>query len=306
MVVVLAISVVASSTLTWVMTRPILTLAEAAKKIANGDFTPRIERWADDEIGDLSSTFNKMASELSRMDRIRQEREQLRRQLLERVITAQEEERRRISRELHDSTSQSLTSLMVGLRMLETEKDPRKVSDQAENLLSVVRHILDEIHELAVQLRPSILDDAGLVAALEHFALEYQKRFRIGIDFQSIGLNTNERLPMPIEISIYRIVQEALTNIAKYAQAKHVSILLKRGLEMISVIVEDDGVGFDSGETLRAGLKQRKLGLHGMQERADLLGGQVLIESNPGHGTAVYVRIPLKRVKHEKDTHTAG
>jgi len=129
--VVLSISLLAATTLTWVMTRPILTLAEAAQKIAHGDFTLHVERWADDEIGDLAESFNQMTVKLARTDEIRREREELRRQLLGSVITVQEEERRRISRELHDGTSQSLTSLIVGLRTLETSTNQTEVGSQA-------------------------------------------------------------------------------------------------------------------------------------------------------------------------------
>ncbi|NOY99653.1 MAG: HAMP domain-containing protein [Chloroflexi bacterium] len=305
-VLVLVGSLLAATSLTWILTRPILNLVEATGKIAQGDFSPRVARWANDEIGDLAVAFNQMADELSRTDELRREREQLRRQLLEGVISAQEDERRRISRELHDGTSQSLTSLIVGLRMLETESDLEKVSQQAHTLREVVRQTLEEIHGLAVQLRPSILDDIGLVAALEHYAHEYQNRFQIGIDFQTLGLDAKQRLPAPVETSIYRIVQEALTNAAKYAQAKHISILLKQSQGMVSTIIEDDGGGFDAAHILRTGLKESKLGLYGMQERASLLGGQVVIESTPGHGTTIYVRIPLERATNAKNTRHAG
>jgi len=291
--VVLGASLLAATLLTWVMTRPILILAEAAKKISNGDFTPRVERWANDEIGDLAESFNQMTIELARTDEIRREREQLRQQLLGSVISAQEEERRRISRELHDSTSQSLTSLIVGLRTLETLPDLIEVSTQAHQLRGIARQILNEIHNLAVQLRPTVLDDMGLLSALQLYASEYQGRYGIKIEIQAIGLKGNKRLTSALETTVYRVAQEALTNVAKYSQAHQVSILLEQREQIFSLIVEDDGQGFDFPATMRDASRKQQLGLYGMRERAEQLGGRLLIESNSEQGTTVYLRVPL-------------
>ena len=286
-VLVLGVSLLAATFLTFVLTRPILELVEAARAVGQGDFCRRVRRWANDEIGDLAEAFNQMAIELARADEVRRERELLRRQLLERVIAAQEEERRRIARELHDSTSQSLTSLMVGLRTLDSACDNPQVHGHTHELRQVAGQVLEDVHNLAVQLRPAILDDLGLSAALERLAQEWQKRYHIRAD---VVVNLGgKRLPDPIETSLYRILQEALTNVARHARARSVSVLVERRQKEIVAVIEDDGQGFDLERVHRDG----HLGLLGIRERAELLGGRLTIESSPGRGTSLFIRLPL-------------
>ncbi len=285
--IVLVMSLLAAAFLTFVLTRPILDLVGAARAIGRGDFSKRVRRWANDEIGELADAFNQMVVELERADEVRRERELLRRQLLERVIAAQEEERRRISRELHDSTSQSLTSLMVGLRTLENACDSPDVHCQTQELRQITGQVLEDVHNLAVQLRPAVLDDLGLPAALERLAQEWQKRHQIRADVM-VHLG-GERLPESIETALYRIVQEALTNVARHAQARSVSVLVERRSQDVVAVIEDDGSGFDVNQTHADG----HLGLAGIRERAELLGGSLIIESNPGHGASLYIQLPL-------------
>lgn len=278
--------------LTWILTRPILALVAATKSVAKGDFTPRVPRWADDEIGDLAEAFNAMTEELAHTDELRREREGLRRQLMEKVIATQEDERRRIARELHDSTSQNLTSLIVGLRVMETNCAQCASISKAADLREVASHTLEEVHDLSMRLRPRVLDDLGLSAALERLVSEWQARYKIPVD---VAIQLGERLPGDIETAIYRIIQEALTNIARHAQAKSASILVERYGDMVRAIVEDDGIGFDA----RANHGERHLGLLGMRERAELLNGTVTIESSLEHGTSVFIEIPLQINKAE-------
>jgi len=155
-VLVSVVGITAATLLTWIMTRPILDLVKATQDVAHGDFSQQVRRWANDEIGDLADAFNQMTVELARTDELRRERENLRRQLLEKVITTQEEERKRIARELHDSTSQTLTSLLVGLRMLENNCPSPQVHAQAQDLREVAAKALDEVHDLDMQLRPRV------------------------------------------------------------------------------------------------------------------------------------------------------
>lgn len=285
--IVLVMSLLAAAFLTFVLTRPILDLVEATRAVGRGDFTRRVRRWANDEIGELAEAFNQMTVDLERADEVRTERELLRRQLLERVIAAQEEERRRISRELHDSTSQSLTSLLVGLRSLDGICDNPQVHLQAKELRDVTEQVLDDVHTLAVQLRPSVLDDLGLAAALERLAQDWSRRYHIQADvLVHIG---EERLSDSIETALYRIVQEALTNVARHAQARSVSVLVERRTLDVVAVIEDDGKGFDIDQTHSDG----HLGLVGIRERAELLGGSLTIESNPGRGTSLYIQLPL-------------
>ena len=287
-----AIGILVAIFLTWILTRPILSLVNATQAVAKGDFSPRLRRWADDEIGDLADAFNKMTAELANTEELRRERESLRRQLMEKVITTQEDERRRIARELHDSTSQNLTSLIVGLRMMEAQCAHCVSPTKAADLRAVASHTLEEVHDLSMRLRPRALDDLGLAAAIERLASEWQARHKTPVD---VEIRLGERLSGEIETALYRIVQEALTNIARHAQAKSASIMIEKHGDTVRAIVEDDGTGFDA--SVNHG--ERHLGLLGMRERAELLGGTLTIESAPERGTSIFIETPLTPVKRE-------
>jgi signal transduction histidine kinase len=288
-VMVSILGITAAAFLTWVLTRPILQLARAAQAVGQGDLTQRVPRWANDEIGDLAESFNAMTHGLTQAAADRAEREQLRARYVSGVIAAQEDERKRIARELHDSTSQSLTSLMVGLRALADSVASPRVRDHADELRSIASNTLDEVHTLALQLRPSVLDDLGLAAALERYVDDYRRRYQLPIDLAIHGLS-DQRLPAEVETALYRILQEALTNVARHAQATTASVLVEQHAGTVRAIVEDDGRGFDP---LVAGKAEQRLGLYGVRERAELLGGKLTIESEPGRGVSLFVEIPL-------------
>lgn len=220
-------------------------------------------------------------------EKVRQ-KEVARGRLLEKLITAQEEERKRIARELHDETSQSLTSLMVGLKVLRGLDSSAEIHRHLDSLRDVAAETLETVHDLALELRPSVLDDLGLVAALERHVSEYQRRFNLRVDFRAIGIN-GQRLPAAIETAVYRIVQETLTNVARHAHADHASVLLEQTGQQLRAIVEDNGCGFDVTQAH----PERKLGLYGMAERASLIGGTLRIESQPGIGTTIVVSVSL-------------
>ena len=217
---------------------------------------------------------------------------EVRARLLDQVIAAQEDEQRRIARELHDETGQSLTSLLVGLRALEDASPGDVARRQAADLRKIALRTLDEVRRLARGLRPSALDELGLVAALESQAAELGQARGLTVDVQTRGLD-GERLPPPVETTLYRIIQEALTNVVKHAGARAVDVVVRRQAGAAQAIVTDDGCGFDVETALRAPGAWTHLGLHGMRERAALLDGAVTIESAPGEGTTIYVRIPL-------------
>jgi len=286
-VLVSAIGIVAAAGLTWIVTRPILQLKEAAEAVGQRDFSQRLDPWANDEIGQLTTAFNRMTVELAQAEQERAEREQLRSQLLEKVIAAQEEERRRIARELHDETGQALTSLMVRLQMMNELCANPELKTQVEGLRQLAAQTLEGVHNLSVELRPSVLDDLGLTAALERYIQEYRRHTAVEVDLVVLGLE--ERLPAPMETALYRIVQESLTNIARHAQAETASVLLERRPDRVRAIIEDDGVGFDP----LAANNGERLGLYGMRERAELLNGQLTIESSPGQGATIYIEVPL-------------
>lgn len=294
------IGVTVAALLTWILTHPILELVQATRQVAKGDFSYRVPRWANDEIGDLAEAFNLMTAELAHADDLRREKEVLRRQLLESVIRTQEEERQRISRELHDSTSQSLTSLKVGLHTLQTILTDGEAKKQTKDLYEITSQTLEDVHALAVQLRPATLDDLGLAAALQRFINDWQVRYHIPVDI--LVYLGNERLPGEVETALYRITQEAMTNIARHASAHKVSILLeKRGEEVVGVI-EDDGQGFESHQFISG----EHLGIIGMRERAELLGGKLTIESEIGKGTSLFVRIPLNHQRSSSQAISEG
>jgi signal transduction histidine kinase len=208
------------------------------------------------------------------------------RDALRRVVSAQEQERRRLARELHDETGQALTSILLGLRTVEEAGGEAEMRAAVGEVRDLVRSTLQDVRRLAVELRPKALDDFGLVAALERLAESFTEQTGIAIAFQS--LLPSARLTPEIETALYRIVQESLTNIVKHAQAHSVSIVLGRKSDSVSVIVEDDGVGFDPDRTREGGL-----GLIGMRERVSLIGGRLTIESRPGAGTAFVAEVPV-------------
>jgi signal transduction histidine kinase/HAMP domain-containing protein len=217
----------------------------------------------------------------------------LRKQLLERMITAQEDERRRIARELHDEAGQALTSLLVGLRAMERTDDLAKLHAMTANLREVVTQTLDEVHDLALELRPSVLDDLGLVPALDRYVQSCPTRFNFQADFVTTGID-NLRLPPAVETTLYRIAQEALTNVARHANASHTSVLLQQHEGVIVLVVEDDGEGFDVAQMMTSPQKRERLGLYGVEERASLVGGELTVESEPGVGTTLSIEIPLE------------
>ena len=205
---------------------------------------------------------------------------------LRRAVEAQESERRRIARELHDETGQALTSILLGLKGLEEQLGDADSREAAAELRELVVSTLQDVRRLAVELRPSALDDFGLVAALERLTTSFGEQTGIAIDFETSL--ADERLPNDVETALYRIVQESLTNVVKHARARHVSILLARQNGAIKVVVEDDGQGFDTSGEAPDGF-----GLVGMRERLALLGGRLEVESGEESGTTVAAEVPI-------------
>jgi signal transduction histidine kinase len=287
-VIVSALGISAAALLTWVLTRPVLDLVQATQAVGEGDFSHRVRRWADDEVGDLADAFNSMTVELAKAAEERAERDQLRAQYVSAVIAAQEDERKRIARELHDSTSQSLTSLLIGLRTLGDTVNTPAINHHVDELRGIAAGTLEDVHALAFQLRPSVLDDLGLPEALRRHVNDCRKRYPLEIDLAIHGLD--ERLPPEIETALYRIIQEALTNIVRHAGAQTASILVERMSDKVLTIIDDDGSGFDPGFI---NASDGHLGLYGIRERAELLSGELVIESEPGSGTSLFVEIPL-------------
>jgi signal transduction histidine kinase len=201
---------------------------------------------------------------------------------LRRVVAGQEIERRRLARELHDETGQALTSILLGLRAVEEANDGVDVAELRELVVGT----LQDVRRLAVQLRPKALDDFGLVPALERLVQTFAEASGIRVELESnIG---DKRVPTEVETTVYRLVQEALTNVVKHAGANEVSILVVRRDDMLTAVLEDNGSGFDPDAVRSDGL-----GLDGMRERVALHDGRLTVESAPGAGTTLRVEVPL-------------
>ena len=211
------------------------------------------------------------------------------RDALRRVVAAQELERRRLARELHDETGQSLTSILLGLRALEDSLGDTLDGDEARAAVAGLRelavHTLQDVRRLAVELRPKALDDFGLVPALERLAETWSDQTGIEVDF--VARLGEEQLSSEIVTALYRIVQEALTNVVKHARARHVSVLLTSKNGAVVAVIEDDGRGFDPTAASDG------FGIQGMRERVELVNGRLRIESGPESGTTLVVEVPL-------------
>ena len=213
--------------------------------------------------------------------------ERVARDALQRMVNAQELERRRLARELHDETGQALTSVLLGLKAVEDAGSEEALRSAAAELRELVVGTLQDVRRLAVELRPKALDDFGIVPALERLAHSFTEQTGIEVDLEATL--AGGRLPADAETALYRVVQESLTNVVKHAGARRISILVTARDGAVAAVIEDDGQGFDPGSTREEGI-----GLVGMRERMALLGGRLEIESRPGSGTTILAEVPLR------------
>ena len=212
--------------------------------------------------------------------------EQVSRDAVRRAVEAQELERARLARELHDETGQALTSILLGLKPLEQAAESAEAREAVASVRELVVSTLQDVRRLAVELRPTALDDFGLVPAVERLADTFREQSGLDVDLEAqLG---EERLPSEAETTLYRVIQEALTNIVKHAGASRVSILLQRKRGAVVAVVEDDGAGFDPAST-----PDDALGLAGMRERVALAGGRLQVESSSGAGTTLVAEVPV-------------
>ncbi len=272
--------------------RPLFNLLRTIRAVAAGDTTRRVEHLAaDSEIGELALSFNTMLDQL--------EASQRQQTLL--IFQAQEEERRRVARELHDESSQDLTALLVHAEImsqtLQSLPDTSSIADARAQIDAGLRQLthltqdtLEHIRTLALQLRPGILDDLGLHAALRWLAEDSRQRLQLPVELSIDGLEEALR-SQPYNAlyatTLFRIAQESLTNAARHAYARRVSIISSQDSRQVCLTIRDDGVGYD------ASAQSPGLGVTGMRERATLLGGKLLIASAPGKGTSIEARLPL-------------
>ena len=236
-------------------------------------------RFTDNDLR-LAETFGSRASVAVDLS------QRIARDAFRRVVEAQELERRRLARELHDETGQALTSILLGLKSLEEALGAEEARSAVADLRELVVATLQDVRRLAVELRPKVLDDFGLVPALERLAESFADQTEIDVRFET-GLG-DQRLAPEVETALYRIVQESLTNVVKHAHASVVSIVLTRKAGAVALVIEDDGRGFDPADTREGGF-----GLEGMRERIGLLEGRLQVESRAGAGTTIVAEVPL-------------
>jgi len=296
------------------VTLPVSVLTREAERISAGDLSRAIPDLGEDEIGRLGQALEKMRASLRDLilrvanqnavleervgERTRaladaneklREREAMRGELLRKVITAQEDERKRLARELHDETSQSLAALAMGIDVA-AEAIRSGGQPKLDEVKAIAKRTIEDVHRLIFDLRPSVLDDLGLLSAIEWYA-ERALRTK-GVSVRCECEEGANRVSPEMETALFRICQEALSNVARHAQAS--AVLVELGLEGsdLRVSIEDDGRGFDAAAPVSEA-DRKHWGLLGIRERAEILGGTAKIESAVGKGTRVEVRIPV-------------
>ncbi len=277
-----------SACLSYVLIHPLRDLLKATNRTRNGDFDARAEVFSMDEIGALASTFNDMAETVQEYREEVRQKSAAQKNLLDRIVQAQEDERKNISRELHDQLGQSLLKTLMSFQTM--RKRCGCAGDDCTAVVEELRELIEEVRQLAWDLRPSILDDYGLESALDRYAQEISQRTGVHVAFQST-VPEGRRLPGRIEVTLYRVAQEAVTNVLRHAQASEVSITEVERDGAVVLVIEDNGRGFDTSSLSKT--DGSSLGLMGMEERALLIGGQLDIESQIGTGTIVRIMVPL-------------
>ena len=286
------------------ITKPINNLVDTASGISAGNLSLRAQVVDDEDLGKLAKVFNEMADNLissrSKVEKLLeelQEKERLRDTLISKLLSAQEDERKRISRELHDETSQALASLMLTMRVLADEVKDKEQKVLLHTSREIAANILREIRDLAVELRPPILDDIGLIPAIKKYTNSFKVKYSIAIMLEM------PEDPMPtlddhISLAFYRITQESLTNIAKHTIATEIMIKIWIEDKSIKMTIVDNGHGIQHAD-FKMARQQDRIGIYGMQERAELLGGEFSIQAAYTGGTEVAVAIPITQ-KEEK------
>jgi signal transduction histidine kinase len=292
-----------------------VALTRAAETIAAGDLGGEIPRLGDDEVGRLAQALEKMRRSLADLigvvaeantrlearviERTAQlgeanaqlrEREGALARLYEKVVSAQEDERKRIARELHDDTSQSLAALVMAidgsLAALKAGLTPR-----LEEAKALAVRTIEEVHRMILDLRPSVLDDLGLQSAIRWYAERHLTGRGVSVRCEFDA--PDRRFPAAFETALFRVCQEAMSNIARHAHAESVLIQLSEEEGEIRIEIEDDGRGFEPDNVSHA--ERRHFGLMGIEERVEILGGKVVIDSAPGQGTRIRLAVPLPR-----------
>lgn len=277
----------------WILKRalaPLDRLQRAVDAVRQGITNVRVDPGptSDDRFDRLAETFNQMVNQL-------EENAQRLQQLSRQILQAQEKERHRLARELHDEAAQALTSLLVHLRLLERAHTPEEAQQRVQELRVLTAQALEEVRRVALDLRPTILDDLGLGPALAWRVDEFNKVEGMHATITISGLE--QRLPRDVELVFYRVGQESLSNVARHAQAHEVTVHLQQSNGQVTLEISDDGRGF--APTAVQGHDGQGFGLLGMSERLGMITGELTIDSAPGRGTRVVARAPVKAVDSE-------
>lgn len=280
------------------VTQPLKRLQSQIKQIADGGATPTEPAITGrDEVAQIAKAFHEMVQKAALL-RGMETRSRRLAALSTRVARVQEEERERIARELHDGLGQALTAIKLDLTAARRSLtgDLEDTSDYLDKARRLTEESLDELRRMVFDLRPPALDHLGLVAALESYCRAFEQRFNVAVNVSANGFKS--RLPFEVETALYRICQEALTNISKHAEASRCTLRLHHSPDVIQLIVQDNGRGFDAAAIAESnGGALRGIGILSMERRAEDLGGEFRIDSRPGEGTAILVAVPLAAKK---------
>jgi signal transduction histidine kinase len=264
--------------------------AEEELRRANDELEVRVR----ERTFELAKVNESLRDEIT--DRIQTEKDRVR--LLRQIVRAQEDERRRIARDIHDQVGQQMTALRLNLAALDQGlSGDGKLRVKLDQTKTIAERLDADVDFLAWELRPAALDDIGLAEAMGTFVREWSNHSGVEAQFHTSGLD-KERLSPETGTNLYRIMQEALNNTMKYAQARHVDVLLERRDNQVVLILEDDGVGFNPEKEASAD-GDKGMGLIGMRERAALVGGTLQIESKPKAGTTIFARVPVQFLEEE-------
>jgi two-component system sensor histidine kinase UhpB len=267
--------------------RPLRELSQVAEELGSnrGDVESLLLRGSDPDIRQLASGLNSLIVQLD-------EHNQQLKALSKRAINAQEEERKRIARSLHDDTGQALTSLIISLERI-ANKIPLEEAElraSLESTRALAKQTLSELRQIIYGLRPTMLDDLGLVPAIRWYARSNLEE--AGIRVTVTSLDDIDPISPELKIALYRIAQEAINNVIKHSHAKSATVSLYQSKDQVHLCIEDDGHGFDVKNTSIQALQHQKWGLLGIEERADLLGGAVIVDSHPEQGTKLEIIMP--------------
>ena len=290
MIFATVLAIILSSSIAWWVMTPVVKLSESFKKVKSGSYDVKLDIKRDDEIGMLARDFNNMAASLKKADEERIENDNLRKNFINNVIKAQEEERKRIAKDLHDQFAQVLAYIKIRIGLLKNLNNIEEAKESIAQIGEELTNALDAVRNIAKSLMPGILEEMGLVCAVSSYIDDInRKSLNFKVDFFPNENIKDKRFDQNIEINIYRIIQEALSNVILHSQANNVKISLKTIEGKIDCIIKDNGTGFNYES-----ISKESLGIFGMIERAKLLGGDLKIKSQTGRGTEINFYVPAE------------